>query len=63
MQGAVETSQRLVEQEEARGGDEGTGQGYALVRPPGYNAGKPWYLPQCGAGRDGVDPNKDPEDG
>jgi ABC-type transporter Mla subunit MlaD len=40
-----------------------TGQGYALVRPPGYNAGKPWFLPQCGAGHDGIDPSKDPEDG
>lgn len=40
-----------------------TGQGYALVRPPGYNAGKPWFLPECGAGPEGVDPAKDPEDG
>jgi hypothetical protein len=38
-----------------------TGQGYGLVRPPGYNAGKPWYLPECNAGPDGVDPAKDPE--
>lgn len=38
-----------------------TGQGYALVRPPGYNAGKPWFLPECGAGPDGLDASKDPE--
>lgn len=40
-----------------------TGQRYALVRPPGYNAGKPWYMPECGAGPEGLDPSKDPEDG
>jgi virulence factor Mce-like protein len=40
-----------------------TGQGYALVRPPGYNAGQPWYLPQCDAGTAGLDPSKDPEAG
>jgi hypothetical protein len=34
---------------------------YGFPRPPGYNAGQPWYLPQCGAGPDALDPNKDPE--
>jgi len=38
-----------------------TGQGYALVRPPGYNAGKPWFMPECGAGVDGITASKDPE--
>jgi hypothetical protein len=40
-----------------------TGQGYAFVRPPGYNAGQPSYLPQCDAGAAGLDPSKDPEAG
>lgn len=35
---------------------------YALPRPPGLNAGKPWFLPECGAGPDALDPAKDPED-
>jgi ABC-type transporter Mla subunit MlaD len=34
---------------------------YGFPRPPGYNAGQPWYLPQCGAGPDALDPSKDPE--
>jgi phospholipid/cholesterol/gamma-HCH transport system substrate-binding protein len=34
---------------------------YAFPRPPGYNAGQPWFLPECGAGRDALDPSKDPE--
>lgn len=38
-----------------------TGQGYALVRPPGFNAGKPQFVPECGITADGLDPNKDPE--
>jgi hypothetical protein len=33
-----------------------------MPRPPGWNEGKPWFLPQCGAGPDAVDPTKDPED-
>lgn len=37
-----------------------TGQRYALVRPPGYNAGQPHFMPECGAGPDGLDPSKDP---
>jgi ABC-type transporter Mla subunit MlaD len=40
-----------------------TGQKYALVRPPGYNSGQPMFMPECGAGPDGLDPNKDPEAG
>ncbi|MTD45900.1 MCE family protein [Conexibacter sp. W3-3-2] len=39
-----------------------TGQGYALVRPPGYQAGKPWFIPECGVTPDGIDPYKDPSD-
>lgn len=38
------------------------GQGYALVRPPGYNAGKPWFIPECGYTEDGLDATKDPTD-
>jgi virulence factor Mce-like protein len=34
---------------------------YGFPRPPGYNAGQPWYQPQCGAGKDAVDPSKDQE--
>jgi ABC-type transporter Mla subunit MlaD len=30
-------------------------------RPPGDSAGQPWFLPQCGAGRDAIDPFKDAE--
>jgi len=39
-----------------------TGQGYALTRPPGYQAGKPWFMPECGITPDGLDPFKDPSD-
>ncbi|MGE4426184.1 MAG: hypothetical protein AB7G37_07020, partial [Solirubrobacteraceae bacterium] len=34
---------------------------YALPRPPGLNEGRPQFLPECGAGRDALDPAKDPE--
>jgi virulence factor Mce-like protein len=34
---------------------------YGFPRPPGYNAGQPWFLPQCGAGPSALDPNLDPE--
>lgn len=34
---------------------------YGLPRPPGTNAGQPWFLPQCGAGPEALDPTKDPE--
>ncbi|MCK9247863.1 MAG: MlaD family protein [Solirubrobacteraceae bacterium] len=34
---------------------------YALVRPPGYSAGEPWFLSECGADRAGLDPARDPE--
>jgi hypothetical protein len=34
---------------------------YAMPRPPGLNAGKPWFQPQCGAGPESVDASKDPE--
>jgi ABC-type transporter Mla subunit MlaD len=36
---------------------------YAGLRPPGFNGGKPIFLPQCGVGQDAVDPTKDWEDG
>lgn len=38
-----------------------TGQDYALVRPPGFNAGKPWFQPECGVDQSGLDPARDPE--
>jgi ABC-type transporter Mla subunit MlaD len=34
---------------------------YGFPRPPGYNAGQPWFLPQCGAGPSALDPTQDPE--
>jgi hypothetical protein len=34
---------------------------YAMPRPPGLNAGKPWFQPQCDAGPASLDPSKDPE--
>lgn len=34
---------------------------YAFPRPPGTQAGQPWLLPECGAGADAFDPDKDPE--
>jgi virulence factor Mce-like protein len=34
---------------------------YAFPRPPGLNAKKPWFLPECGVGKDVMDPSKDPE--
>ncbi|WP_354698887.1 hypothetical protein DSM112329_04585 [Paraconexibacter sp. AEG42_29] len=34
---------------------------YGFPRPPGYNAGQPWYIDECGAGKDAVDPSKDVE--
>ncbi|EHN10676.1 MCE-family protein [Patulibacter medicamentivorans] len=36
---------------------------YAMPRPPGLDAGQPWFLPECGAGPDALDPSKDPERG
>lgn len=36
---------------------------YAMPRPPGMNAGQPWFQPQCGAGPESLDPAKDPERG
>jgi virulence factor Mce-like protein len=38
-----------------------TGQGYALIRPPGFDAGKPWFQPECGITAAGLDPKQDPE--
>lgn len=37
------------------------GVSYAMPRPPGLNEGRPRFLPACGAGRDALDPSKDPE--
>jgi hypothetical protein len=34
---------------------------YAFPRPPGYNAGQSWFLPECGAGPEALDASKDPE--
>jgi len=34
---------------------------YAFPRPPGSQAGQTWLLPECGAGADALDPDKDPE--
>ncbi len=44
-----------------------TGQGYSLVKPPGYMAdpkgrSKVVYMPECGYTADGLDPSKDPSD-
>ena len=38
-----------------------TGQGYALIRPPGFNSGQPWFQPQCGYTAAGLNPAMDPE--
>jgi hypothetical protein len=37
------------------------GMHYAMPRPPGLNAGQPWYQPQCGITPDALNPSKDPE--
>lgn len=34
---------------------------YGFPRPPGDSAGQPWFLPECGAGRDAINPFKDYE--
>jgi ABC-type transporter Mla subunit MlaD len=34
---------------------------FGFPRPPGANAGQPWYLPECGAGPDALDASKDRE--
>jgi virulence factor Mce-like protein len=34
---------------------------YAMPRPPGLDAGQPWFLPRCGAGRAALDASQDPE--
>lgn len=36
---------------------------YAFPRPPGLNAGQPWFQPQCGAGPDSLIAADDPEAG
>jgi len=42
-------------------GSKGGNLHYAMPRPPGLNAGRPWLQPECGAGPDALDPSKDPE--
>lgn len=34
---------------------------YAYPRPAGFNAGQPWFMPECSTGREALDPAKDPE--
>jgi hypothetical protein len=34
---------------------------YAFPRPPGFNVGQPWFIPECGVGPAALDPSKDPE--
>ncbi|MGE4425246.1 MAG: MlaD family protein [Solirubrobacteraceae bacterium] len=34
---------------------------YAYGRPPGYAAGKPWFIEECGYTKDRLDPSKDSE--
>jgi ABC-type transporter Mla subunit MlaD len=38
-----------------------TGKQYAEPRPPGLSVGQPWFLPQCGAGPNSLNPADDPE--
>jgi hypothetical protein len=37
------------------------GMRFGFPRPPGYNVGKPEFIPDCGAGRDAIDPAFDAE--
>jgi virulence factor Mce-like protein len=37
------------------------GTSYAFPRPPGLNAGQPWFQPQCDAGSSTLDATADPE--
>jgi phospholipid/cholesterol/gamma-HCH transport system substrate-binding protein len=41
--------------------DRNPGIDYGFPRAPGALAGQPWYLPECGAGKDATDPSKDKE--
>ncbi len=34
---------------------------FAFPMPPGFAAGQPWLIPECGVGPEALDPNKDPE--
>ncbi|MEA2170917.1 MAG: phospholipid/cholesterol/gamma-HCH transport system substrate-binding protein [Solirubrobacteraceae bacterium] len=34
---------------------------FGFPRPPGEVAGQSWFLPECGAGKDAIDPFEDPE--
>lgn len=40
----------------------GGGLKYAMPRPPGLDTGDPFFVPECGAGPEALDPSKDPED-
>lgn len=44
-------------------GASGGGLSYAMPRPPGLNAGHPFFQPQCGAGPASLDASADPEAG
>jgi phospholipid/cholesterol/gamma-HCH transport system substrate-binding protein len=52
--GEKRTSKQIVD-------ESGGTVGYGFPTPPGSIAGQPWYQPQCGAGRNGLDPAHDPE--
>jgi phospholipid/cholesterol/gamma-HCH transport system substrate-binding protein len=54
--GTTETSAQAV-------ASSGGSLSYAMPRPPGLNAGRPWFQPQCGAGPGALDPSTDPEAG
>lgn len=34
---------------------------YFFPMPPGYLAGQPWFIPECGVGPEALDPSQDPE--
>lgn len=34
---------------------------YGFPRPPGWNSGQPWFIPECKLGTDTIDPFQDPE--
>ncbi|MGE4425386.1 MAG: MlaD family protein [Solirubrobacteraceae bacterium] len=37
------------------------GMTYSFPNPPGWNAGQPWLLPECGAGKAAITAGEDPE--
>lgn len=40
----------------------GRGLDQAIPYPPGLTSDDPWFIPECGAGPDALDPGKDPEE-